>query len=65
MLSVLIIYVIIYLQKNIMQDMTLYMTQYTLYACLGMTLCQCLSLSLVTAIRASNSDIIELLNREE
>lgn len=65
MLSIFILYVIICSQKNITQDMVLYMTPYTLYACLGMTLCQCISLSLITAIRASNSDIIELLNREE
>ena len=45
-------------------NMSLYFSAYTIIAFFGMTILQCISLSLSTAINAMNVDIIQLLNHE-
>ncbi|MEE0831042.1 MAG: FtsX-like permease family protein [Longicatena sp.] len=63
-LSINILYIIIYLMRDTYLNMSIYFSAYTIIAFFGMAILQCISLSLSTALNAVNVDIIQLLNHE-
>lgn len=63
-LSINILYIMIYLMKDTYLNMSIYFSAYTIIAFFGMAILQCISLSLSTALNAVNVDIIQLLNYE-